>query len=115
MSNANNLYVSSVADAVVERFSSTPGTTRGAYIGVRRIASGWLWATDEVVEIPATEYGRFRREYDAAIKRGDLKRRSPEEHQAWLNASAPAEPVAPVEPSEPSEPQPAAPSNPEEN
>jgi hypothetical protein len=43
-----------------------------------------VWDASEVVLISADEYRRYRREYDGAIRRGDLLRATEDEHRAFV-------------------------------
>ncbi|AUX31927.1 MULTISPECIES: hypothetical protein [Sorangium] len=79
------LFVSSVEGSLVSRF----GTGRGSYIGATRdIKDPTLitWDVNRIIPIPASEYARFRRAYDKAIKDGSLKLRTREEYEASLSS-----------------------------
>lgn len=80
-------YFSCVKGHVVQRYG-TP-----AYIGVTRVPGGWEWDEEKVVPIPVSECAKYRREYLGAVRRGDLKKRTAKDHEAYLKSLEPAEPV----------------------
>jgi len=62
-------------------FRSVPGRAlarfgSGGLLGCTRVPGGHVWA-DAPVAIARAEYVRYRREYDNAIRRGDLLRADP--------------------------------------
>lgn len=85
-----NLYVRAVSGRLVTRFGSSQ------YIGATRPfphptpaeleagASPIQWNPEAVTLIPEADYHKHLREYDGAIRRGDLVRATAEEHAAYL-------------------------------
>jgi hypothetical protein len=67
-----------VNDVSLVWFRSVPGRAMprfgtGQFLGCSRTAAGYTWATQPVA-ISLSEYTRHRREYDTAVRRGDLLR-----------------------------------------
>ena len=85
-----HLFVRCVPGRLVTRFGSAQ------YIGARLVspppsaaekdagAATVVWDESEVVLISGDEYRRFRREYDGAIRRGDLLRATEDKHRAFV-------------------------------
>jgi hypothetical protein len=80
-------YFSCIKGHVVPRYG-TP-----SYIGVTRVPSGWEWDEEKIVPIPVTECNKFRREYLNAVRRGELKKRTAKDHDAYLKSLEPEKPV----------------------
>jgi hypothetical protein len=85
-----HLFVRCVPGRLVTRLGSAQ------YIGARVVspplsaaakdagAAPVTWDEREVVLISADEYRQYRREYDGAIRRGDLVRATEHEHRAYV-------------------------------
>ncbi|HXJ75596.1 MAG TPA: hypothetical protein VNM37_22260 [Candidatus Dormibacteraeota bacterium] len=82
-----DLFVSCVEGYPVTRYGSR------TFIGARRDPAKpneIIWSPDQVVAIPRSEYTRHRREYDRAVKDGELRLRTEAdwELQIMLEAEA---------------------------
>ncbi len=72
-------YFSSVKGRAFQR----RGTT--SYIGCRLIkGKGFEWNEDAVVAIPESDVLKNLKDFDNAVRRGSLKKRSVEDHTAWI-------------------------------
>lgn len=67
--------------AVEGRAFRRPGTP--SFIGATRTATGFKFNTEAVVAIPETEMLPYRKDYNSAVKYGDLKRRTKADYDAW--------------------------------
>lgn len=87
------LYVKPVPGFVVSRFGTASKTSNNVPIGHTRAPEGgpFVADVDAVMMIPAAEYARFRREYEAAIKNGELLRATAEDFGAQRKKQAEAE------------------------
>lgn len=82
-------FVSPVAGRLVSR----PGAPH-AYVGARITtqeeradgAEPFVWDPETVVPFSAPEFQRYERELRAAVRRGDLLERTPEDFAAWGKA-----------------------------
>jgi hypothetical protein len=82
-------FVSPVAGRLVSR----PGAPH-AYVGARLTtaaeradgAEPFVWDLETVVPFSAPEFQRYERELRAAVRRGDLLERTPEDFAAWGKA-----------------------------
>jgi hypothetical protein len=80
------VYLSPVKGRLVPRFSTLGGPGGRTYIGAQRTADGLVVNEDAVAQIPAVEFGRYRKEYTRAIADGSLKKRTREDFEAWRKA-----------------------------
>lgn len=84
------LFVQSVEGRVFTYFPT------GTYIGVHRATPVELeagkapltWDTKAVTPITEADYARYRKEFDGAIRRGDLKRADEKAWKAWADGEA---------------------------
>lgn len=92
----SHLYVKPVPGFVVSRFGTASRTSNNVPIGHTRPPEGgpFVIVPDAVVMIPAAEYARFRREYEGAIRAGELTRATAEEFSAQRKKQADAEKAA---------------------
>lgn len=99
-----NLYVRAVPGRLVTRFGSSQ------YIGATRVfphptpeqlengAEPIVWDAQAVTVIPEREAAKYRREYEGAIRHGDLVQCTPEEQAAYIaSLEAPTSEAAPQE------------------
>lgn len=98
-------YFSPGADRAVSRYGT------GTLIGGIRTPDGFVVNPEAVVAMPVAEFNRYRREYLAAVKCGDLYERDEAQYTEWVAKRKAARPTPPPDsdptPTQDPEPEPA--------